>query len=628
MADSQSTIALNIGSQRISMAAFAPKKGGGLILKKYHEVDILADPANESMRNAEVRGAVTELAKALKTGKDRVRASVAGHSVITKFVKLPPIENDDMEELVSMEAAQQIPFPLTEGAWDWAALDTGGIEKEVLLVAIRQAVLDDIGESVSGAGLSLKEVDSAPTALFNAFRYNYPDETEPVLLIDIGAKSTELLFIEGKRLFIQGVNSPGTTGASLTSAISKEFGVPFAEAEQQKVNNGMISLGNTEGLDEASAALASFIRNTVNRLPGEISRRTNFYRSQQGGNAPTKILLAGGGANLQNMVDFLQEKVNLPVEAFNPLRRVSVSDESLTAKAHQLGELVGLAVEGAGKAELHIDLVPTLVGAERESARRKPWLLGAAGVLLAGLAVWAGLRAMAAGQAEERVEAIEARQESLSPYASTLKEWDNSIQVVEEIGVEYAAAQEARTKWVEIIDEIRGYFASETVWITDLSPIVNYIPGEAATGKTYTKSGFERLAYGETFVDPKSAATKDFQGEPVVNAIRIDGYWRSGVDGKDYRAVAEILEKIKSAVSDAEDAAAESEAGMGPDTAFVFEKFNPDRGGSDTIRLQDAEILINNNTTLAEETYGAPFTMILPLRDPILFEQITAGKNL
>ena len=256
----------------------------------------------------------------------------------------------------------------------------------MLLVAIRQEVLDDIGESVSGAGLSLKEIDASPTALYNAFRYNYPDENEPVLLVDIGAKSTELLFIEGKKLFMQGVNSAGTTGASLTSAIAKEFNVAFAEAESHKVGGGVVSLGSTEGMDEATAALAAFIRNSVNRLPSEISRRTNFYRSQQGRAAPTKVYLAGGGANLTYLVDFLQEKLSLPVEAFNPLRRVSVADESLAAKAHELGELVGLAVGGAGKAELHIDLVPTSLGAERASARRKPWLLGASGLLLAGLA--------------------------------------------------------------------------------------------------------------------------------------------------------------------------------------------------------------------------------------------------
>ena len=629
MADSQSIIALNIGSQRISMAAFSPTKGGGLNLKKYQEVDILADPASESMRNAEVRGAVAQLAKSLKIGKGKVRASVPGHSVITKFVKLPPIDSDDLEELVTMEAQQQIPFPLDEGAWDWAALEGGGIEKEVLLVAIRQEVLDDISESVSGAGLSLKEVDSAPSALYNSFRFNYPDVNEPVLLVDIGAKSTELIYIEGKKLFVQGVNSPGTTGASLTSAIAKEFSISFAEAEAHKVGGGVVSLGSTEGMDEATAALASFIRNTINRLPGEISRRTNFYRSQQGGNAPTKVYLSGGGANLGYLIDFLQEKLSLPVEPFNALRRVGVADESLAAKAHQLGELVGLGVEGAGKAEMHIDLVPTSVGAERASARRKPWLLASSGLILAGLGAWAGLSFVAAGNAESKIEELTEREEALAPYSSTLERWNDSVAEIESVGVEYADYQRGRTTWLEILNEVRQYFVSDTVWVTELQPMTNYTPGNAKSGTNFVKGGFERLAYGETMLNAKSKDTKDWDEDPMVNAIRINGYWRSGVDGKDHRAVTAILEKIKAGVGAANKAAEGAEgknSATAPATYFKLVKKDYDGGGP--IPLSDAEILPVNDTTLPEETYGAPFSMILPLREPFFFEDLIEGRNL
>ena len=632
MADSQSIITLNIGSQRISMAAFSPKKGGGLNLKKYQELDILADPASESMRNAEVRGAVAQLAKSLKTGKGKVRASVPGHAVITKFVKLPPIDSDDLGELVTMEAQQQIPFPLDEGAWDWAALEGGGIEKEVLLVAIRQEVLDDISESVSGAGLSLKEVDAAPTALYNAFRYNYPDVNEPVLLVDIGAKSTELIYIEGKKLFVQGVNAAGTTGASLTSAIAKEFNVSFAEAEAHKIGGGVVSLGSTEGMDEATAALASFIRNAVNRLPGEISRRTNFYRSQQGGNAPTKVYLAGGGANLGYLVDFLQEKLSLPVEAFNALRRDGVADESLAAKAHQLGELVGLGVEGAGKAELHIDLVPTSVGAERENARRKPWLLASSAILIAGLGAWAGTKFLAVKGAEDKLAEVIERQDALVPYAKTLADWDQGIANIESVGEEYAGYQESRTAWIGILNEIRGLFASETVWVTELSPIVNYSPESPSDAKSYTKEGFQTLGYGETIVDLKSKEVRGWSGRSIVNAIRLDGFWRAS-PSKDHGAVTDILAKVKSSVKaaqkEADDANEASEdRSIVIEPATYFKLSTEDLNTGKWRPLSDSEILINNNTTLREKTYGADFTMILPLREPIPFDEVTKGKKL
>ena len=54
MADQQSIIALNIGSQRISMGVLAPTKKG-LILKKYAATSILADPATEAARIPQVK---------------------------------------------------------------------------------------------------------------------------------------------------------------------------------------------------------------------------------------------------------------------------------------------------------------------------------------------------------------------------------------------------------------------------------------------------------------------------------------------------------------------------------------------------------------------------------------------
>ena len=52
MADKQTTVALNIGSQRISMAVFEVDKSGGLVLKAYDSETIVADPAMDTARIA------------------------------------------------------------------------------------------------------------------------------------------------------------------------------------------------------------------------------------------------------------------------------------------------------------------------------------------------------------------------------------------------------------------------------------------------------------------------------------------------------------------------------------------------------------------------------------------------
>jgi len=93
MADQQSIIALNIGSQRISMGVLAPTKKG-LILKKYAATSILADPATEAARIPQVKLAIKELAKGLKVDKQKAAYALSGQSVFVRFVKLPPIEED------------------------------------------------------------------------------------------------------------------------------------------------------------------------------------------------------------------------------------------------------------------------------------------------------------------------------------------------------------------------------------------------------------------------------------------------------------------------------------------------------------------------------------------------------
>ena len=45
MADNQTTVALNIGSQRIGMAVFEVSKSGSLVLTAYDSESIVADPA-------------------------------------------------------------------------------------------------------------------------------------------------------------------------------------------------------------------------------------------------------------------------------------------------------------------------------------------------------------------------------------------------------------------------------------------------------------------------------------------------------------------------------------------------------------------------------------------------------
>ena len=50
---------------------------------------------------------------------DMVVISVPGQSGLARFVKLPPVEEKKIADIVRFEAKQQIPFPLEEVVWDY-----------------------------------------------------------------------------------------------------------------------------------------------------------------------------------------------------------------------------------------------------------------------------------------------------------------------------------------------------------------------------------------------------------------------------------------------------------------------------------------------------------------------------
>lgn len=91
------------------MAVFEPSKSGGLVLKAYDTESILADPSTEASRPAQIAFAIGQLTQRLKAGKSKVRYAVAGQSVFTRFVKLPPLDDDNIEQLVTFEAQQHVP---------------------------------------------------------------------------------------------------------------------------------------------------------------------------------------------------------------------------------------------------------------------------------------------------------------------------------------------------------------------------------------------------------------------------------------------------------------------------------------------------------------------------------------
>src|SRR5205814_775467 len=105
----------------------------------------------------------------------------------------------------------------------------------------------------------------------------------------------------------------------------------------------------------------------------ELMRSISHYRAQQQGEAPERVFLCGASSSTPYMREFFQEKLQVPIEFFNPLRNVSVADASrvgeISQSAHLLGELVGLALRAATTCPMELNLRPAAVVRRQELER-------------------------------------------------------------------------------------------------------------------------------------------------------------------------------------------------------------------------------------------------------------------
>jgi type IV pilus assembly protein PilM len=472
MAATTRIVSLNIGSQTLGLAEFRMQPHGGLILQDYRLQEVLGEPAAEPMRPAKMVNALGEMMDELQIKSGTVNYAAAGQSVFARFVKLPSVDEEKIERIISFEAQQNVPFPIAEVVWDYQLVGGGGDEQiEVVLVAIKTDLIDEINEAVEESGLRTSIVDVAPMALYNAFRYNYSDLSGCSLLIDIGARTTNLLFIEPGKVFSRGVPIAGN---SVTAAIAKEFGESFMAAEVRKKRDGFVSLGGAYAEPEnADVARASkIVRGTMTRLHAELMRSISHYRALQQGNRPDRVFLCGGSASTPYMREFFQEKLQLPTEFFNPLRNVAVADSArvglLARSAHLLGELVGLALRTVTACPMELNLRPASVVRAQALEKRRPFLMAAAACFILPLLGWGIYYARAAQETRQSTERLQPKIEKMRVAEAKFVKLRKETASLDSMATPLITAINDRNFWPEILEDLNAHLPKEDIWITEL----------------------------------------------------------------------------------------------------------------------------------------------------------------
>jgi type IV pilus assembly protein PilM len=340
-------IGLSIGTSSIKLVELK-RSGKSWKLLHFGIVQLGEDTIinREIINQISVVDSIKQLLGQLKLSTKQVCTSLSGTSLIIKRMQVEVPNVRELQEAVFWEAEQYLPFDPSEVVMDYHMLSRAKDNKtDVLLVAVKKAVLDTYMACVEDAGLQPKIVDVDFFALQNLFEINYPaNPSEAVAVVDLGASSLKLVVVhDGVPVYTK---DAAIGGRMLTAEIQKSLGLNYNDAESLKTAPG----GSASMPQEVSDLMHIMAEN----IAGEIKRSLDFYNASSTGAPVSYVLLTGGSAKIENISKMVEDMVGLPTQLLNPFSAITCdpsvfTPDYLNAIAPIAAVPIGLALRAGSK---------------------------------------------------------------------------------------------------------------------------------------------------------------------------------------------------------------------------------------------------------------------------------------
>lgn len=271
-------------------------------------------------------------------GRDVV-TSVAGRSVIVRYVNMRKMDPAELKNAIRFEADKYIPFSIDEVVLDCQPIEgsenVGPDEMKVLLVAVKKNLIEEHVTLLRQSGVNPVIVDVDGFALGNAHVLAKSEASAGVrALVDIGASKTNINVMDNaKSLFTREVY---VGGADFSDIVSRRLSINPFEVEKLKGDPGAKETELREAVQSVSDDLANEVRLSLDFFENEFDREV------------ASVVLSGGGSRLLGLSETLQTAFNKPVALWDPSTAYEMNfprgeETTFLDKAPQMAVAIGLA---------------------------------------------------------------------------------------------------------------------------------------------------------------------------------------------------------------------------------------------------------------------------------------------
>jgi type IV pilus assembly protein PilM len=310
-------VGIDIGTTSIKICSLGATKGVlsiRNIVRKSYEQELVSD--GHIVDTGFLAHEVQSLFKDNNIKSKNVACALSSYSVISKKITMPFMEEEALENVMSTEVENAIPFPMRDIYYTYAVTGPDPEKANMMnvkIVAVKREIVDGYIAAFNMAGLNLQILDVDMFGIANVVEQIYAPRDYSVLIVDIGASVTNIAILNGENIEFTREILMG--GKYLTTQIQKSIKVDYQEAEEKKIT--------------ADVDVTYLFEDFIFNISSEINKTVRFYLATKPKENIGRIFVTGGSSLLPGIKEKIVEETGIPVEVINPFLMIQDGTSTL-----------------------------------------------------------------------------------------------------------------------------------------------------------------------------------------------------------------------------------------------------------------------------------------------------------